>query len=138
MRFCDDNQHWLDEESEGCAAYRSGQPKHSHCFAGSGAASVACPIACDSCGDCCARPVSAPASAEPECYFFMHYVDGTIVSGTKLKEEVDLQPGPGTAARLVNQVKNAAVGVFSHVDSQWTPSVIASSFGSGSPTFLLC
>ena len=65
----------------------------------------------------------------------MHYVDGTIVSGTKLKEEVDLQPGPGTAARLVNQVKNAAVGVFSHVDSQWTPSVIASSFGSGSPRF---
>ena len=56
----------------------------------------------------------------------MHYVDGTIVSGTKIKEQVDLQPGPGTVARgarLVAQVKNAAVGVFSHVDSLWTPSV---------------
>jgi hypothetical protein len=64
----------------------------------------------------------------------MHYVDGTIVSGTKIKEQVDLQPSSGTAARgarLVAQVENAAVGVFSHVDSLWAPSVCALTFPLG-------
>lgn len=118
----------MDAEGQGCDAYRSGGGKHVDCFAGDGAASHACPIACGSCGDCCARPTAArPASAEPECYFFMHYVDGTIVSGSKVKEHIDLQPSAGAEAehgeRSLAPVMHTAVGVYSHVDSRWEPSV---------------
>ena len=57
----------------------------------------------------------------------MHYVDGTIVSGSKVKEHIDLQPSADADAlygeRSMAPVLHAAVGVFSHVDSRWEPSV---------------
>lgn len=128
MRFCDDNQAWMDADGDGCEAYRSGEGKHDGCFEGDGQANFACPIACGSCGDCCASPAaSASTSDELECYFFMQYVDGTSVSGSKVKELIDLQLEPSTTAmydvRFVAPVDNVAVGVFNHVDSRWEASV---------------
>lgn len=114
-RFCDDNAGWQDDDGDGCAAYRDGGGKHAACF--SGHAGVACPIACGTCGDCCATPPpGAAADTTPECYFYMRYGDGSIVSGSKVKDYVDLNTNALVA------VEESAVGVFSHVGTSWEPS----------------
>jgi hypothetical protein len=146
VRFCDDNADW---KGGNCDDYRVDAPntKHSQCF--SGEAYVACPIACGTCGDCCAAPPPMMgeagdgdgdgdnAAAEPECYFYMRYADGSIVSGSKIKETVQLTTtatatataaaanggGGGGGEEVVAAVSEAAVGVFSHVDSSWEPAV---------------
>eukprot|EP01046_Picozoa_sp_COSAG06_P013206 COSAG06_NODE_795_length_12228_cov_51.650507_6_plen_198_part_00 len=147
VRFCDDNADWKGPGGGNCDDYRVDAPntKHSQCF--SGEAYVACPIACGTCGDCCAAPPpmmgeagDGDNAAEPECYFYMRYADGSIVSGSKIKETIQLTTtttatatasaaatgggsGGGGGEEVVAAVSEAAVGVFSHVDSSWEPAV---------------
>ena len=82
-RFCADNEGWHDDSGRDCTAYAAGNPQHSQCF--NTAAFAACPVSCDACGDCC--------NEADECYFYVQFIDGTAVTGSKVENEVEFGPG---------------------------------------------
>ena len=121
VRFCDNNNDWVSGDGRNCTDYAPGGPAHERCFEGRAEAAAACPLSCDACGDCCTADGGG-------CYFYsMHFARGSIVSGSKVKDHIDLGSDSVVPVR-------APIGVFSHMDAECEPSPSVDGvigFGSG-------